>query len=155
MGTYANETTVPVEKSRMEVERTLTRYGATSFAYGWEGSKVVVQFTANERMVRFTLALPDKDLNEFRLDGRGNVRTPEKCEAAWEQACRQKWRALALVIKAKLEAVDAGISIFEDECLAHIVIPGGSTVAEWLQPQIDEAYRTGTMPSVLQLGAGS
>ena len=26
----------------------------------------------------------------------------------WEQACRQKWRALALVIKAKLEAVAAG-----------------------------------------------
>ena len=35
----------------------------------------------------------------------------------WEQACRQRWRALALVIKAKLEAIDAEISTFEEEFL--------------------------------------
>ena len=29
---YAADTTVPVEKSRLEIERILARYGATSFA---------------------------------------------------------------------------------------------------------------------------
>ena len=35
-----------------------------------------------------------------------------------DQACRQRWRALLLVIKAKLEAVTAGISTVETEFLA-------------------------------------
>lgn len=64
----------------------------------------------------------------------------------WEQGCRQAWRALTLCIKAKLEAVSAGISEFEDEFLAHIVLPGGGTVSQWIRPQIENAYLTGDMP---------
>jgi hypothetical protein len=45
------------------------------------------------------------------------------------------------VIKAKLEAVAAGITIFEDEFLAHIVLPGGQTVAETIRENIAIAYR--------------
>ena len=30
---YAARTTVPIEKSKAEIERTLTRYGADRFAY--------------------------------------------------------------------------------------------------------------------------
>lgn len=36
MGRYAQETSVPMERSRREVERTLVRYGASGFAYSWE-----------------------------------------------------------------------------------------------------------------------
>jgi hypothetical protein len=33
---YAENTSVSVESSRGEIERTLQRYGAASFAYGWD-----------------------------------------------------------------------------------------------------------------------
>ncbi|WP_198651245.1 hypothetical protein [Salinicola sp. CPA57] len=68
---------------------------------------------------------------------------------AWEQACRQRWRALALVIKAKLEAVESGITMFEEEFLAHIVLPNGGTVGGWMLPQIKKSYDSGSMPPLL------
>lgn len=34
MATYASKTGVPIEKSKMEIERTVRRYGATGFASG-------------------------------------------------------------------------------------------------------------------------
>lgn len=150
MATYANQTTVSVEKSRGEIERILSRYGASAFMYGWSGDSAVVQFGAHGRLVKFVLTLPAKGDREFTHAPAGKVRrSPQQQEVAWEQACRQKWRALALVIKAKLEAVDAGIAIFEDEFLAYTVLPSGETISRWLQPQIETAYATGQLPRML------
>lgn len=62
---------------------------------------------------------------------------------------------MALCIKAKLEAVETGISSFEEEFLAYIVLPDGSTVGEWAAPQIEQVYTTGRMPPMmLALGSG-
>lgn len=105
MGRYAAKTEVSSSKSRDEIERTLTRYGADQFAYGWR-------------------------------DG---------------AAIKQRWRALALIIKAKLEAVESGISEFDDEFLANIMLPDGATVGEWFRPQLAEAYRIGSMPTGLPM----
>lgn len=150
MTRYASDTAVSVEKSRMEVERTLTRYGADSFGYFTQAEKAVIAFQISGRQVRFILTLPDKGLKEFTHSSRGE-RAPDVALAAWEQACRQRWRALALVIKAKLEAVSAGITTVEDEFLAHTVLPDGSTVGQWARPQLALAYERGDMPSSLLL----
>lgn len=154
--TYAQGTSVSTESSRAEIERTLTRYGAESFAYGWKAEQAMIEFAAHARRIRFVLTLPDKDDADFWTTPAGRrQRTPEAAYKEWEQACRQRWRALALVIKAKLEAVEAGISEFEEEFLAHVVLPNGTTVGAWMRPQIDEAYATGTMPTMLpELGKG-
>jgi len=53
------------------------------------------------------------------------------------------------VIKAKLEAVEAGIAVFEDEFMANIVLPNGSTVSQFMLPQIAQAYESGNMPNML------
>jgi hypothetical protein len=66
-----------------------------------------------------------------------------------EVARRQRWRALALAIKAKLEAVESGIATFEEEFMAYIVLPDGQTVGEFLSPQIEAAYSSGRMPPLL------
>lgn len=63
----------------------------------------------------------------------------------------QKWWALYLVIKAKLEAVESGISCFEDEFMANIVLPDGSLVGDFMRPQIAAAYDMGTMPALLPM----
>jgi hypothetical protein len=36
MTRYAEGTSVPMDRSRIEAEKTLMRYGATGFAYAWE-----------------------------------------------------------------------------------------------------------------------
>jgi len=153
-GKYAAQTTVSVEKSRAEIEGTLTRYGATAFAYAWQGSRAVIQFEAKDRRIKFELPLPAKDEKRFthyrHSSGKMLRRTSQsQINEMWEQGCRQSWRALALVIKAKLEAVAAGITEFESEFLANIVLPDGRTVGDHARPEIAIAYTQQEMRPML------
>jgi hypothetical protein len=52
---------------------------------------------------------------------------------------------LLLVIKAKLESVENNIATFEEEFLAHIVLPNDKTVADYVVPQVAAMYQTGRM----------
>ena len=147
---YAENTSVSVDKSKAEIERTLQRYGADQFISGWDKHRAMIGFRMQGRQIKFIIKLPEKDSKEFtHTPGRKNKRDESKAYSAWEQACRQRWRALALVIKAKLEAVDTGITVFEDEFMAHIVLPDGQTVGEYMRPQIAVAYEKGSMPKLL------
>ena len=75
MTRYAESTTVSAERSRGEIERILSRYGADSFLYGWEGSKAVIQFRVNDKYIQFILEMPSKDNREFtHTPVRGNRR---------------------------------------------------------------------------------
>ena len=148
MKRYAASTSVSVERTKSEIESTLSKYGASGFCSGWSGSKAMIGFVFNEKRVQFVLELPDKNSDEFTRHSRG-WRTSDAAFKAWEQGCRQRWRALALCIKAKLEAVEIGITTFEDEFLAHIVLPSGQTAGQWLLPQIEQAYESGEMPKML------
>ena len=101
-------------------------------------------------MVRFTIGMPDKDSDEFNLTETGKSRKREAALKSWEQAGRQRWRALNLVVKAKLEAVDSGITTFEEEFLAHILMPTGETVGDYTLPQLEQIRMGGKkMPKLL------
>src|ERR1700761_3048971 len=132
--TYAARTDVPVSRSREEIERTLVRYGADQFAYGFNDRKAAVQFRARGRVIRFVLPL--------HHDG---AAVTEKMR---EQTQRSRWRALLLSIKAKLETAESGISSFEEEFLAHIVFPNGQTAAQMALPAIAKSYDRGSVPDV-------
>jgi hypothetical protein len=145
---YAADTSVSVANSKAEIERIIERYGATGFMSGWSASQAMIAFAMRERQIRFVLSMPDRDEREFTHHSKG-LRTPEAAHKAWEQACRQRWRALALVIKAKLEAVESGISVFDDEFMANIVMSDGRTVSDHVRPKIAQSYETGSMPPLL------
>ena len=150
MSTYAQSTTVDSGKSRAEIERTLARYGAEGFMYGWDRDRAIVGFVIAGRQVRFELPLPDRNAREFtHTPSRGQRRSPEQQEQAYEQGVRQRWRALALVIKAKLEAVETGIVTFEQEFAMHFMLPSGQTVGQWVLPQLAKVYESGEMPALL------
>lgn len=149
---YAENTTVSSELSRLEIEKVLIRYGAEGFAYAIVKDQAFIGFCMNGKQVKFVLPLPSK--NDFQLTPTGRVRTESSQYDAWVQACRQRWRALKLVIQAKLEAVECGISVFEDEFMAHIVLPGGDTVGEFMRPQIEQAYLSGSVPKLLPMLEG-
>jgi len=158
--TYAKDTSVSVARSRAEIEDTVTRYGASTFGSMVEDGRAAVVFQCAGRRVMLDVPLPK--LGDFEVykkrTGYGHTkstrRTPEQQRIALEQACRQRWRALALVVKAKLEAVEAGITTFEDEFLAHIVLPDGKTVGGWMRPQLEAAYERGKMPPLLPAAGG-
>jgi hypothetical protein len=149
MAQYAADTSVPSDRSRTEIERTLSRYGAQGFMYGWDQSRAVIGFLAHGRQIRFVLPMPDRTDREFVRTPTGRARSQVQIDAAYDQSVRSRWRALLLVIKAKLEAVATGIVSFEDEFAMHVVLPNGSTVGEWVLPQVERAYQSGEMPSML------
>lgn len=151
MTRYAENTQVPQDRSRAEIERILARYGADQFMYGWEGDRAVLAFRAHGRQIKFELEMPG--LAEFALSPAGRQRNESQQHKEWEQAKRQRWRAAALWIKATLEAVESGFVTFEDAFLAHTLLPDGQTAGQFLQPQVAIAYETGKMPAGL-LGAG-
>lgn len=156
---YAEGTTISADQSKIEIERTLMKYGASEFVYGTgainDKAVAIVGFKMHAKMIRFTLPLPFVD--EFRsyiTRGRyGKAIERKRSDGAASEAhmkeVRRRWRALALVIKAKLESVASGIVTFEMEFLGHFVLPNGKTVGDVTIPKLEEAYKGRELPSLL------
>jgi hypothetical protein len=106
-------------------------------------------FKMMDRYIRFVLPLPT--VGEFTKTATGRRRRAGTgaVATAWEQACRQRWRALSLCIKAKLESVESGIEEFETAFMGQVVMPDGKTIEEAVRPMITRAYETGKMPELL------
>jgi hypothetical protein len=147
---YAEGTSVSVEKTRAEIERLITKFGANRFMTATEPGRAFIGFELKGKMVRFTLPLPDqKEPRFWRTPTKRLQRTTEEAYREWEQACRSAWRALGLCIKAKLEAVGQGITTFETEFLAHFVLPNGQTMGEHSIPLIEQMAKDGQMPRLM------
>lgn len=144
---YASGTSVAPEKSRAEIERTLARFGATAFAYMTTPERAAIMFEFRQRRIRMALDLPQE--RDFAYTPTRQRRTATAMRTAHEQAIRQRWRALALLVKAKLEAVTSEITTFEQEFLSATLLPSGATVGEWMEPQLDDVYASGRMPPML------
>lgn len=143
MAKFAEGTVVAPEKSRAEIERLLTRYGAERFASGWDADGASLMFDYRGRRVRFSLPLPKPIAGTPAKPPPGWWSWGETKRNAWRQSTadaesRRRWRALALVIKAKLEVVESQISTFDQEFLAHFVLPSGETFADWAVPYLDK-----------------
>jgi hypothetical protein len=133
---YAQNTSVPVGRSRSDIEDLLRKKGAKEFGYVVNESLAQIGFRLEGRMLRFTIPVP------------------QKCKKP-EQEERRGWRALLLSIKSKLVAVENGISTFEEEFLAHIVVPGdGRTLGEAMIPELDDVYKRQKMPKLLAAMVG-
>lgn len=122
---YAFDTSVPVDRSKQQIEALLSKHGADGFHTGWQSPRGddpgwdAIEFLWKQKTIRFRLARPTM-----------------RPGAALDQKNRQRWRVLHLVIKAKLEAVEAGVVTFEEEFLPFIVTANGRTVFEVLQPRL-------------------
>ena len=136
---YASKTSVPIDRSQGEIQKILSKYGASGFAYGQQGPLSVVIFEMQGRRIEFILPMPN-------TPSKGCTKSSQN---TYDQLCRSKWRSMVLAIKAKLECVDAGITTLEQEFMAHIVLPNGATVGQVMLPQIAQAYQSKEMPPLL------
>ncbi len=149
MRSYAEGTMVSVEKSRGEIEALVSKAGADAFASASKKGEAMIQFQLGGRVIRFRLPLPDRENAQFALTPGGRRRRDEAGKyQAWEQSCREKWRALYLSIKAKLYSIETGIETFDSAFMAHIVMPNGRTMEELAVPLIEHAYECGKMPDM-------
>jgi hypothetical protein len=152
MNNYAANTTVSVESSQEHIKRTLRRYGASRFGVfeDMESTmKASVMFSFAGLDIRIDVEMPGAEDQEFHVSEAGRQRKPAAAYAAYEQAIRRRWRCLLLAIKAKLEAVETGISTVDIEFMPFIVMGDGRTVGEHLLPSLLKAAELGKMPRKL------
>ncbi len=135
---YAKRTKVPVSNTRAEIERLLERRGATGFAFGSTPGQAMLAFEMQNRRLRFLIPMPH-----------GGSR-PKLTDAQIVAESKRRWRALLLVLKAKLEAVESKITTLDEEFLAHIVVEGNTTVGDRMVPAIEHALASGgVLPPLL------
>jgi hypothetical protein len=150
---FAENTSVPVERTRAEIEKLLRKHRCAQFIVGgdYEHHQAMVQFRAHNRIVRFLVKLPDPADKAYSRDRNGWQLSVSGIAKKVEQGERQRWRALLLVIKAKLESVENHIATFEEEFLANIVMPNDRVVGDLVAPLIERAYESGAMPRSMLL----
>ncbi len=149
-GRYAENTTVPVDRSIAEIDRLVEKYGAEEFGYMREPGRIVIMFRVEGRVwIKLPLPLPSPDEERFRYTPAGYERNASTARDAYQRAVRQRMRAAVLMVKARLEAIDLGIETLEQAFMPYLMLPSGQTMAEHVMPQLHEMYETGRMPRAL------
>ena len=149
MGRYATGTKVSDVQSQADIRRTLMRYGADAFGVYEKRGCASVGFEIKNLTVRIDVSLPSRDDEEFTKTETGRDRSESAAWAAHEQAVKQRWRALLLAIRAKLEAVEVGISTIEQEFMPFVVMPDGKTLGDHLIPRLAEITTVGQLRKLL------
>lgn len=140
---YASGTSVQVGKSRDELERLLDRVGADSVATMRDGTAAAVAFRLNGR--NYLLRLNYPSIEEIETLPSGRRRALNAQETYKDQLIRERWRALVLLVKAKMVAIDSGITSPEREFLAHAMLPTGLTLGEHLDENPEQLVTTGRL----------
>ncbi len=156
MSGYAEGTRVAVTKTLAEIEDLVRKRGGQKFYRGEQEDRMVLGWWQVERMVMFGVTLPKLEQFSKKPRGYGRRTVPEQL-AAREQAMREQWRAVLLVIKAKYASVEAKIETFEESFLGQLVVPDPETgrpspYARIAIKAISDVY-TGN-PTMRQLSAG-
>lgn len=142
MARYAQGTSVGADQSRLDLEKTLRRFGADAVMSAWDDTTraQVVVFRLDGRQVRLDVPLPDPGEKQFTHTPSGRQkRTATAAAEEYQKEVRRRWRSLLLVVKAKLTAVQDGISTLEREFLADMIVEGdGRTVEQVIRPYLEQ-----------------
>lgn len=152
---YASGTGVPVERSRAELERILSKAGATKTAFMRDGACAQIGFVLDSTPVRLVVEVPTlKDIRRnadaeppYGWKGGSEVWRLNWCEAQQAKEEKRKWRVLVLLLKAKLEAIQSGDTTVAREFLADLVVKGGTVYAQ-IADQLATALKGGGGGSV-------
>lgn len=145
MTRYAADTQVSSEKSIMEIRHILSRYGADAFMFGEDAAvhKAVISFKFRGKFFKLDVPLPDKKARDItHTPSRGQLRSPQAQEEAYEQAVRQRWRAVALLVKALLEATESGLDALAERIMQSLILlPGQVPGIIQNQPKLTNCER--------------
>jgi hypothetical protein len=159
MKAYASGTSVSAERSRAEIETLLGKHGATQRAIAVNDDEQVahVHFLIHGYKYRLEIPLP----KPADRPASWSYYSPDQ-KRQWEastarllsQKTKERWRAIVLVLKAKLEMVQLGLSSVEKEFMADLVMANGQTMHHEVAEALSRSLATG-MALVLALPEAS
>lgn len=136
MAKYAKNTTVTIAKTKIQIQDLLISWGIEEFFFGTSPRGDGIGFKYEGRVYKHNVLMPpDKNIYSGRQS---------------EQKVRQRWRILYMSLKMKLEEIDGGGISFEDQFLAMMCLPDGSTVGEFMKlPENVARLEKTQMPKLL------
>ena len=138
---YVRGASVTCSASQEDIRDMLIASGAHGLRFVSVQGNAGITFSSADRRFRLVLPLPAPDPQS--PDPNRSPLRPESSASeikAAQDAARHCWRQLSLLIRAKLDAVDAGIVTFDEEFLAYVVMPSGGTVFQASARGIAAAY---------------
>jgi hypothetical protein len=151
MRIFAEDTSVPISRTRVAIDDLLRDWGCVklSWADEYDERRAQLQFVWNHEgsqyLARFTLALPKvaEVKKELKAASRNRWRDPSDRQVAdaVAQGERSAYRVLLLWLKGALNAVQAGIVTAEAVFLPWLVGTDGRTVADVMVPRMQELLR--------------
>jgi hypothetical protein len=145
MNLYARETSVSVEKSQADLKKLLGRYKADRIEMGSSerDGQAYVRFEFRDVRIEKRLTLPKAAEERFHRGKGGRHIGSASAYARWEQACRQQWRILLLLLQAQMEAVELGLYSVHQAFLADLLLPSGQPLGEAVASHLPDALKTG------------
>ena len=117
---YVRGASVTASASQDEIRSMLAGSGATGVRCTWEDGRAAIAFSSGACRFRIALALPR---------GAGDPLQPPSSighgAKTAQEGARQRWRALSQLIRAKLDAVAAGIVTFDQEFQGYALASPG------------------------------
>jgi len=136
MSKYAKNTTVPITRTKIQIQDLLISWGIEEFFFGTSPRGDGIGFKYEGKVYKHNVSMPP---NKNILSDR-----------QYEQKVRQRWRILYMSLKMKLEEIDDGGISFEDQFLAMMCLPDGSTVGEFMKlPENIARLEETKMPKLL------
>lgn len=161
MPTYAKTTSVPIARSRAQIDELLQRWNCDAIRWtdDFRRGVVLLEFTWERLedgeplayLARFELRLPTDDALRLEArDGRSGAFSQAKMDKLRAGRGRQEHRILLLWLTAAFNAVDAGLVDAATLFLPFLVGRDGQTVAEAALPRMRNLLR-GAAASALGL----
>jgi hypothetical protein len=133
MARYAHGTTVTVASSRGEITGILAKHGVERQAWASEPEGDTLQFELDGHVYRLKIVRPTAQTlwEQWKEDGKGPITlkylpNDDQVNAEW----RRRWRAIVLLLKAKLEFADGDTTTVARELLPYAVLKDGRTLED-------------------------
>ncbi len=145
-GRYAQGTQVSADRTQMEIQRILMRWGADKVGFLSSRTKAEIFFEYRGKQFRMSIDLPDPGEERFTLTPTGRKRRAEpQVFAEWEKETRRLWRSLRTVVKAMLIAVEDGVFEFDEAFLPFMLLSNNQTFGQAALPKIDKLVAGGNI----------
>lgn len=153
---YAEGTKVPLEQTQAEISNMLARLSCSQTMTMQNDKEFTVAFVLGGVAYKMSVPKPDetsKDYTHVKVNARASkAATPDQVQAKVRQEMARRMRALAALIKARLVAIDEGVTTMERAFIGDIVTgPNGQTVADMILPQIAKTLEAGGTVGTLAL----
>lgn len=134
---FAQDTKVPISKTRGEIDRLLRQWKASGVQWTdeWDADRVTLRFEwahdSNNFRARISIGLPGReDFADEAIDRRSGDLSEAKMEKLLEGRGKQEHRLLLLMLKSLLNAVEAGVISDVEAFLPYLEGQDGKTVGE-------------------------